>query len=100
LKDCLITTESSLEVPAPTSIKAWLAIAFADFHPRPLTLVERGAWAAPVFLRALAPHFPFLVGGTGIRGNASAWEGTTRPPMGHNASAFEEKPNNTREQMQ
>jgi hypothetical protein len=100
LKDCLITRRSLSEVPAPTSIKAWSAIAFVDFRPRPLALAERGAQATPVFLRALAPHFTFLVGGTGIRDNASTRVGTTHPPTGHRASAFEEKTNNAHEQMQ
>jgi hypothetical protein len=100
LKGYLITSGSSSEVPAPTSIKSWSAITFADFHPRPLALAEHGARAAPVFLEALAHHFPFLAGGVRIRGSASAQAGTTHPPMGHRASAFEEKPNNTHEQMQ
>jgi hypothetical protein len=100
LKDYLITSGSSSGVPAPTSIRAWLATAFMDFRSRPLTLVERGARAMPIFLRALAPCFPFLARGTGIRGSASTRVGTTRPPMGRRASAFKEKPNNTREQIQ
>jgi hypothetical protein len=100
LKDCLITCGSSSEVPTPTSIKAWSTIAFIDFCPQPLTLVERGARATPVFFGALAPRFPFLAGGTGRRGSASTRAGTTHPSMIRRASAFEEKPNNTCEQMQ
>jgi hypothetical protein len=100
LKDCLITRGSSSEVPAPTSIKAWSAIAFVNFHPRPLILAERGARAASVFLRALALCFSFLDEGARIRGSASTRAGTTQPLMGRRASTFEEKPNNTREQMQ
>jgi hypothetical protein len=46
------------------------------------------------------PCLPFLAEGTKIRGSASTWAGTTRSPMAHRASAFEEKPNNTCEQMQ
>jgi hypothetical protein len=53
----------------------------------------------PAFLRALAPCFPFLAEGAGIRGSTSARVGTY-PTMGHHASAFKEKPNNVREQMQ
>jgi hypothetical protein len=71
-----------------------------DFHTRPLALAEHGALAAPVFLGALVPRFPFLTGGVRIRDNTSARAGTTRPPMGRRALAFEEKPNNAREQMQ
>jgi hypothetical protein len=52
------------------------------------------------FLRALELCFPFLDEGTAIRGSASVWAGTTCPPRGHRAPAFEEKSNNAREQMQ
>jgi hypothetical protein len=99
-KDCLITSGSSSEVPAPTSIKAWSVIDVVDFCLRPLTLAERGARATLVFFRALALCFPFLAGGARIRGSTSTRAGTTHPPMGRCASTFEEKPNNTREQMQ
>jgi hypothetical protein len=58
LKDFLSTRRSSSKVPAPTSTKAWSAIAFTDFHPQPLALAKRGAWAMPIFLGALAPSFP------------------------------------------
>jgi hypothetical protein len=71
-----------------------------DFRPQSLTLAEHRARATSVFLGALAPHFPFLARGAGIRASASARAGTTHPPMGRHASTFEEKPNNTREQMQ
>jgi hypothetical protein len=40
-----------------------------------------------------------LTGGVKIRGSTSTRAGT-RPPMDRRALAFEEKPNNTREQMQ
>jgi hypothetical protein len=43
LKDRLSTSGSSSEVPAPTFTKARSAIAFTDFHLRPLELAERGA---------------------------------------------------------
>jgi hypothetical protein len=54
----------------------------------------------PVFLEALVPYFPFFAGGAEIRGSATAWVGTTCPPMGRHASAFKEKPNHMREQVQ
>jgi hypothetical protein len=82
LKDCLITSGSSSEAPAPISIKARSAITFMDFCLRPLTLAERRARATSVFPGALVPRFPFLAGGAEIRGSASTRAGTTRPPLG------------------
>jgi hypothetical protein len=91
---------SSSEAPTTASIKTWVDTTFSDFHPRPLTLAKRRAYVAPVFPRALAPRLLLLAGGAKIRGSAFAWEGTTYPPMGHRASAIEEKRKNAREQTQ
>jgi hypothetical protein len=77
LKDCLITSGSSSETPVSTSNKVELATTFADFCPRPLALVERGARRALVFHEALAPHFLFSVGAAEIRGGSSVRAGTT-----------------------
>jgi hypothetical protein len=100
LKDCLIVSGSSSEAPASTFAKIQSVTTITDLRPRPLTLLEHGARCAPVFLGALAPCFPFLARGTERSGGASARAGTTLPSTGYRASAFEEKPNNTREQAQ
>jgi hypothetical protein len=44
-----------------------------------------------VFPEALAPCFFLLVRGVGVRGSASTQAGTTFPPIGCRALAFEEK---------
>jgi hypothetical protein len=95
LKNCLIASGSSLEAPVSTSSKTKSATTFTDFHPQPLTLVEHGACRTPVFREAVAPRFLFSAGAVKTRGSASVRAGITHPAMGHHASAFEEKTNDT-----
>jgi hypothetical protein len=76
------------------------SLAFADPHPRPLTLVEHVVCHATVFCRALAPHFLFLAGGAEERGGATTWAGTSHSAIDRHASAFEGKPNNSHKQVQ
>jgi hypothetical protein len=65
-----------------------------------LPLVECGAHRVPVLHGALVPSFPFLAEGAGTRNGASTRAGTIRVAMGRRALAFEDKPNNSREQVQ
>jgi hypothetical protein len=80
--------------------KTLTAIAFMDPRPRPLTLEECGARRVPAFHRASMTHFFFLAGGAGTRGGASTAVETNHPATGRHALAFEEKPNNSRKQVQ
>jgi hypothetical protein len=80
--------------------KILLVLTFADPCLRPLTLAERGPRRVLVFPEAPPPRVLFLEKGARARGGASVLIGRTGPATGCRACAFEEKPNNSRKQVQ